>query len=226
MMDRYLRNMSSISQEENLILQKSKVCVVGCGGLGGYIIEMLGRLGIGRITAVDSDIFEVSNLNRQLLADEKSMGKSKALMAAKRMRLVNPQVEVTSVIQYLDKSNANKILSNHDLVIDALDNITTRLILEETCKDLDIPLVHGAIAGWYAQVCSVFPGEDTLSKIYSSGISNGMEKKLGNPSFTPALVASMEVGEAVKIILGKGETLRNKLLFIDLLNNEFVTIEI
>lgn len=225
-MDRYSRNLSSISHDENLVLQSSKVCVMGCGGLGGHIIEMLGRLGIGHITAVDSDVFEVSNLNRQLFSDEMSIGKSKALMAVERMKVVNSNIEVIPVTQYIDKTNAKEILGGHDLVIDALDNIESRLVLEKACKDLNIPLVHGAIAGWYGQVCTIFPGENTLSKIYSSGISKGMEKRLGNPSFTPALVASMEVSEAVKILLGKGELLRNKLLFLDLLSNEFVIIEL
>lgn len=225
-MDRYSRNLSSISHDENLVLQSSKVCVMGCGGLGGHIIEMLGRLGIGHITAVDSDVFEVSNLNRQLFSDEMSIGKSKALMAVERMKVVNSNIEVIPVTQYIDKTNAKEILGGHELVIDALDNIESRLVLEKACKDLNIPLVHGAIAGWYGQVCTIFPGENTLSKIYSSGISKGMEKRLGNPSFTPALVASMEVSEAVKILLGKGELLRNKLLFLDLLSNEFVIIEL
>lgn len=225
-MDRYSRNLGSISHDENLVLQSSKVCVIGCGGLGGHIIEMLGRLGIGHITAVDSDVFEVSNLNRQLFSDEMSIGKSKALMAVERMKVVNSNIEVIPVTQYIDKTNAKEILGGHELVIDALDNIESRLVLEKACKDLNIPLIHGAIAGWYGQVCTIFPGENTLSKIYSSGISKGMEKRLGNPSFTPALVASMEVSEAVKILLGKGELLRNKLLFLDLLSNEFVTIEL
>ena len=225
-MDRYTRNLNCISHDENLILQNSKVCVVGCGGLGGHIIEMLGRLGVGYITAVDADVFEITNLNRQLLSDEKSLGMSKALMAVKRMKIVNSDVEVVPVTEYLDENNASDILDEHDLVIDALDNIDSRLVLEKTCRDLNIPLVHGAIAGWYGQVCSILPGDDTLSRIYNTDISRGVEKELGNPSFTPALVASIEVSEATKILLNKGEILRNKLLFLDLLNNEFFTMDI
>ena len=225
-MDRYSRNLSSISHDENLILQKSRVCVVGCGGLGGHIIEMLARLGIGYITAVDGDVFETSNLNRQLLSDELSLGKSKALMASERMKIVNSDIKVTPVIEFINESNAKEILAEHDLIIDALDNIVSRLVLEKVCKNLQIPLVHGAIAGWYGQVSSVLPGDDTLSKIYNSDISKGVEKELGNPSFTPALVASIEVSEAIKILLNRGEILQNKLLFIDLLNNEFFHMEI
>ena len=225
-MDRYIRNQSSISKDENQIIQSSKVCVVGCGGLGGYIIEMLGRLGIGHITAIDSDVFEVTNLNRQLLSDEVSIGKPKAIMAKERMEKVNSDIEVRPIVEYITESNGEEIIGGHHIVIDALDNIESRLVLEKICKKLNIPLVHGAIGGWYGQVSSIFPGDDSLSKIYSSNISKGIEKDLGNPSFTPALVAAMEVSETVKILLKKEEVLRNKLMFIDLLNNEFIIMEI
>ncbi len=225
-MERYRRNLESISREENKTLKNSKICLVGCGGLGGYIIEMLGRLGAGYITAVDSDVFEVSNLNRQILCDESSIGRSKALVAEERMKGINSEIYVRPVKKYLNKENAERIIRGHDLVIDALDSIETRLVLERVCKSLQLPLVHGAIGGWYGQVSSVFPGDDTLSKIYGSGICKGIEKQLGNPSFTPALIASIQVSEAVKILLDRGELLRNKLLLVDLLNNEYTTLEV
>lgn len=225
-MDRYVRNQNSITKDENMILQSSKVCVVGCGGLGGYIIEMLGRLGVGEITAVDSDVFELSNLNRQILADELSIGKSKALMAKKRMKSVNSQIKINPIVKYLSEDNGYEILKGHDVIIDALDDIESRLMLEKICKNLKTPLVHGAIGGWYGQVSSVLPGDDTLSKIYELGISKGIEKNLGNPSFTPALVASIEVSEVVKIILNKGDILRNKLMFLDLLNNDILVMDL
>lgn len=225
-MKRYETNRNTISEEENKILHKSKVCVIGCGGLGGYIIEMLARLGIGHITAVDSDGFDLTNLNRQILSNEKNLGKPKALMAKERIELVNPEVEVKPIVAYLDRSNAKEILSGHDLVIDGLDNIESRLILEEVCEDLEIPLIHGAIAGLYGQVSTVFPGDRTISKIYRKGTSKGVEEKLGIPSFTPALIASIEVSEAVKVLLNREGLLRGKLLLLDLADNEFTTIEI
>ena len=225
-MSRYKSNIGTISKEENEILNHSKVCVIGCGGLGGYIIEMLGRIGVGNITAVDFDRFEESNLNRQLLSDEFSLGEKKSLMAKLRMEKVNPQVQVNSVIRYVDKSNAEEILSGHDLVVDGLDNIPSRLVLEETCEKLKIPLVHGAIASWYGQVSSVFPGDKTLSKVYSKSESKGVEQELGIPSFTPALVASIQVSQVIKILIGRGDVLQNKLLFMDLLNDDYVILDI
>lgn len=217
--------MSSISREENSVLKDSKVCVIGCGGLGGYIIEMLGRLGVGTITAIDGDVFEESNLNRQLLSDELSIGRSKAMAAVERMRIVNSDINIMPITEFVTEANSEEILSGHQVIVDALDNIPSRLVLQDACHKLQLPLVHGAIAGWYGQVSTILPGDRTLDKIYGQGISSGLEKELGNPAFTPALVSSIQVSEVVKILINKGELLRNKLLFIDLLNHEYDVIE-
>lgn len=225
-MNRYSRNISSISLEENQVLRQSKVCVVGCGGLGGYIIEMLGRLGVGSITAVDGDVFDKTNLNRQLLSDENTIGKSKAIESQKRMTIVNSDIEVIPVVEFINELNAEDILGGHNVIVDALDNIPSRFVLQEACSMLNIPLVHGAIAGWYGQVSTIYPNEGTLNKIYRKDISSGLEKELGNPAFTPALISSIQVSEVVKILINRGDLLRNKLLFINTLNHEYDVIEL
>jgi Dinucleotide-utilizing enzymes involved in molybdopterin and thiamine biosynthesis family 2 len=165
-MGRYDRNMNMLSKEENEKLKDFRVCVLGCGGLGGYAIEMLGRLGIGYITAVDKDVFEETNLNRQILSDMNSLGKSKALMAVERMKLVNPEVFVNAIVDEFNFENGKDIIKGHDIVIDALDNIEGKLTLQDICEELGIPFVHGAIAGWYGQVTTVFPGDKTLKFLY------------------------------------------------------------
>jgi Dinucleotide-utilizing enzymes involved in molybdopterin and thiamine biosynthesis family 2 len=227
-MERYSRNMKTLSKEENNRLKEFKVCVVGCGGLGGYVIEMLGRIGVGSITAVDGDVFEESNLNRQILSSSESLGLSKALVAKLRMEKVNPLIKVEPVQAMLTEENSLDILKNHHVVVDALDSIPTRLMLQDSCKKLDIPMIHGAIAGWYGQVTTIFPGDDTLNKIYNKdkNEAKGIEKEMGNPSFTPALTASIEVSEAIKLLLGRGELLRKKILFIDLLSSEYDIVPI
>lgn len=225
-MKRYIKNMKMLSKEENKRLAKFKVCVVGCGGLGGYIIEFLGRLGIGHITAVDGDFFDETNLNRQILSEAQTIGKSKALTAQNRMKQVNPLIQVIPIIERISKENADEVLKGHDLIIDAVDRINTRFLLQETASKLSIPLIHGAIAGWYGQVSTIFPGDNTLDKIYKSKDGSGLENELGNPSFTPALVASIEVSEALKLLLGRGELLRNKLLYIDLLEHDYIVMEL
>ena len=213
-----------LSAEENASLSKFKVCVVGCGGLGGYIIEMLARLGIGNLTVVDGDVFDESNLNRQLLSDMDSLGKSKALKAKDRISIVNPLINVKAVNERLTKENGLEILEEHDVVVDALDNIESRLLIQKLAEELNIPLVHGAIAGWYGQVTTILPGDKTLDLLYSNSGNRGLEAELGNPSFTPALVASIEVSEVLKILINRGDLLRRKLLIINTLNQEYEVI--
>jgi molybdopterin-synthase adenylyltransferase len=225
-MQRYIKNINSISPEENNKLAKFKVCVIGCGGLGGYIIEMLGRIGVGYIAAIDGDCFEESNLNRQLLSDMQSLGKSKSLKAAERMKLVNPLVKVIPIYKMVDNENAVEILSGHDVIVDALDNKASKLILQNFSEKLNIPLIHGAIAGWNGQVTTIFPGDRTLDIIYSSTGKKGIESSLGNPPFSPALVASIQVSEVIKVLLSRGEILRKEILFVNLLENSFEKISI
>lgn len=222
---RYERNMKALSPEENEKLKNFSVCVVGCGGLGGYIIEMLGRLGIGHITAVDGDSFSESNLNRQIISSNLNLGRNKAIEAKKRMEIVNDLIEVEAITYFINVDNVWDILKGHHVVIDAVDNIETRFLLQEACEKLKIPFVHGAIAGWYGQVTTIFPGDRTLNNIYKDKNKKGIETTLGNPSFTPAVVASIQVSEAVKLLLNRGEILRNKILMIDLLWQDFQTIE-
>ena len=226
MNDRYSRNMNTLSKEENERLKGFKVCVIGCGGLGGYAIELLGRLGIGFITAVDGDEFDATNLNRQLLSTEEILGQSKALAAQERMKKVNSEVTVNPIRVFVTDENCAEIISGHDVVVDALDNMITRRLLEKHCETLNIPLIHGAIAGWYGQVSTILPGDRTLQKIYPSNENKGAEVELGNPSFSPAMVASIEVAEVVKVLFGRGEILQNKLLTIDLLNQEYEVFEL
>lgn len=225
-MERYLRNMDMLSQEENDHLKDCKVCVIGCGGLGGYIIEMLGRLGVGSITAVDGDVFEPSNLNRQLLSDEDALGKNKALKAKERMLLVNPLITVAPIMENFTKENGKEILRGHHVIVDALDNIPSRMLLQEFAETLNIPFVHGAIAGWYGQVSTILPGDQTLHKIYPQKNNKGIEQSLGNPSFTPALVASIQVSEVLKILIKRGSLLRKKILSINLLDLEYEIINL
>ena len=220
-MGRYTRNIKTLSHEENEKLKDCKVCVVGCGGLGGYVIEMLGRIGVGHITAVDGDGFDESNLNRQILSDTYCLDKNKSIAAKERMERVNPLIRLNPINEMLTIENCKKIIQGHDVVVDALDSIDTRRLLQNMCEESNIPMVSGAIAGWYGQATTIYPKERTLDFIYRDKKGKGIEKELGNPSFTPALIASIEVSEVIKILIGRGELLRKKILFIDLLSGEY-----
>lgn len=223
-MNRYARNYSCIGHEEQALLAKAKVCVLGCGGLGGYSVEMLGRLGVGEITVVDGDVFDESNLNRQVLSRESNLGRSKAEAALERMRQVNSCIQVYAIHDFFNEDNGMEMLKGMDLVVDALDTIKTRKLAATICGQLGIPFVYGAIAGWYGQVSTILPGDQTLNILYSGDLDRGDELSLGNPSFTPAMIASLQVAEAVKCLLGKGEVMTKGFFHIDLLNNDIEKI--
>ena len=224
---RYQRNRMTLSTADQLKLFRSEVAVIGCGGLGGYIVEELARLGVGRLKAIDPDIFEEHNLNRQLMSTIAALGRPKVEATATRVAQINPAVQLLPSRERFCKENGRLLLNGADVAVDALDNVTTRLELAGVCADLGIPLVHGSIGGWYGQVVSQFPGENTLQTIYgrcADGV--GVEKHLGNPSFTPAVVASLEVAEVCKILLGRGTPITGAMLVINLLDMEFSKFKI
>ena len=220
---RYDRNIIFSRNQQDEVGEKS-VAVVGCGGLGGYAIEMLVRAGVGHLRVCDGDVFAETNLNRQLLCTEDMLGKSKAEAAAERIRAVNSEAEAEAFCCKLTEENAEEILAGCHVVIDALDSVGAKLMLQRVCKRQNIPMVHGAIGGWFGQVTTILPGNDTLSLIY--GEDTEVSQELGNPAFTPAMVASVQVSEAIKVMLGMDGLLMRKMLFVDLLSNDFQVVEV
>ena len=223
MSSRYDRNIGTITYEEQQLLASKSVCVVGCGGLGGGVIENLARMGVGRLTVIDDDFFDETNLNRQVLSNEDNIGHAKAVEARLQMKIINSQVQVDSIQAMLDKDNARGFIYGHDVVVDALDSVEARLVLEDVCNAEGIPFVHGAIDGWHGQVAVVMPGMLLLHEVYGDD-SETPSPKASNPSFTPAVVSAIEAAETIKVLLGK-DCLAGKLLTIDLLNHEYEVIE-
>lgn len=213
MEERYARNIPAVSAEEQAVLARKKVLVVGCGGLGGYLIEYLARMGVGEITAADGDVFEPSNLNRQLLSTRDLLGTGKALAARERARAVNPAVAVRAVEAFLDEGNADELVRGRDLALDALDNVPARLVLEDACAREGVPIVHGAIRGWTAQVAVVPPGSGALRRLYGRAAAPAEKTSL---PFTPAFCAAVQAAEAVKLLCGRPPALEGKLLLADL----------
>jgi len=215
---RHSRNGTSVTPQDNANLATKRVCVIGCGGLGGYIAEMLLRLGILHITLIDHDVFDETNLNRQLFSTEDGIGKPKVLEAEKRLLAIDSSANLRPIQTRVTAENAEKLLAEHDVVIDALDNIETRRITAKACESLSIPLVHGAIGGWYGQVSVIMPGGDGLQPIYGSTCDNGIDKSLGNLPFVAGFVACMQCAETVKLLLGKSPNLQGSIAHVDLLS--------
>jgi molybdopterin/thiamine biosynthesis adenylyltransferase len=181
---------------------------------------MLLRLGVGTIRAADGDVFEASNLNRQLLSSPQALGQPKAEAAAKRAALVNPDVRFEAIGEFVTEENAAELIRGCDAVLDALDNIGARRILARACAKENIPLIHGAICGWSAQAAVVMPGEDLIDKIYPEGAKLGSKTSL---SFTPPFCAAMQVALCTRLLAGRPlET--GRLYMVDLLDMEWESL--
>lgn len=217
---RYERNVPALTEAECSLLRQKRILVVGCGGLGGHLIDMLARIGVGFLRVVDGDVFEPSNLNRQLLSEVPLLGVSKAKTAADRVRRVNPDVSVEYAACFLGEENALQLLSTCDIVLDALDNLEARKLLAKACQQLEIPYVYGAVSGWVAQAALSLPGDHLMELLYPEGTCLKGKSVL---SFTPALCAAMQVSLCVKYLTGRHmET--GTLYYYDLLNQEFEVI--
>jgi molybdopterin-synthase adenylyltransferase len=227
--EHYVRNMNTFSTQDQVLLLKSSVCVVGLGGLGGFVVEILSRMGIGKMKLIDGDVFEDSNLNRQILSRPEAMGLSKAQEAENRVHQINPSIEIKSFASYFNQANSTLLLSDVNVAVDCLDTVKTRFLLEKNCKFLNIPMVFGAVAGHQGQVMAIFPEDEGIAKIFGPEAAlpeKGIETHLGALASCVSLVASMECTEVIKIILGKGHLLRNRLLLINLLDSIFEVVEV
>lgn len=247
---RYFRNLGALSEEECRILQKKKIFVAGCGGLGGHVTDMLLRVGVGGIRAVDGDVFDETNLNRQLLSNVARLGMPKAAAAAEHASLVNPSVRFEAEQCFITAENAAELLSGCDIAIDALDNIPSRRVLAKACSEAGIPFVHGAINGWLAQACLILPGSRALDFIYPPAAcepgafpsenvetmekpeveQNRLEDSAPAPgksvlAFTPALCAAMEVSLCIQCLCSR-ETEPGKLFIFDLETMDFEAVQL
>ena len=220
MESRYTRNIPALTEAECRILKGKRILIVGCGGLGGHIVDQLARIGIGFLRVVDGDAFEESNLNRQLLSQVPLLGASKAKAAADHVRQVNPDVTVEAVDAFLTEENAARLISGCDIVMDALDNIPSRRILAGACREAGVPYIYGAIQGWVAQAAISMPGDNLMETLFPENVVIRDKSVL---SFTPALCAAMQTALCVKLLTGRAaET--GTVYYFDLLNQEFETI--
>ena len=204
------RQMSIVTRSEQERFKDAKITVIGCGGIGGETIEMLARMGIGELVLVDEDAFDLSNLNRQTLASLSDLGLSKSAVAADKVRLINPYVKVTAFHEHVDRGNIDVIIGDSDIVIDALDNVLTRVIVSRKAKEKGSPYIHGAIHGTLGQITVFLPNSD---KTYEEMFNLPSQGKELNDETIEALK------EAYKIITGVGKvTVAPKMLTFDLLD--------
>jgi len=216
--ERYSRNQRSLSNEDQIKLLQAHVGIVGQGGLGGTVTEILARIGIGRLTLVDGDVFEESNLNRQLLSSTGNLGMQKVEAARERVAAINPAIEVSVVSKFLTDDNAEKILKGCTVAVDCLDSIPSRFSLEKGCRSLDIPLVYAAIGGTAGQATVIFPGDAGLRQIYGDPQkvpAKGAETRWGTLPYAAMLMAAIECAETVTLLCRKTSQLHKTLLIVN-----------
>ena len=214
MESRYERQRALLGDAAQDRLKHARIAILGCGGLGGYLLEQLVRCGVGTVTVIDGDTFTESNLNRQLLCTPELLGTPKAAAAKARALQIDPTVQIYAVCDWLCAKNAAALLHGHDLVLDALDNVPARLIMEDACAELGIPIVHGAIDGWCAQVGLVPPGSGMLHRLYDSMLAP--PQTAANLACTCAFCASLQAAEAIKLLSREASAHENSLILFDL----------
>lgn len=227
------RQMSIVTRSEQQRFKDAKITVIGCGGIGGETIEMLARMGIGELVLVDKDAYDLSNLNRQTLATITDLGLVKSEVAAEKVRIINPYVKTTTINEHVDTGNIDEVIGDSDIVIDALDNVLTRVIVSRKAKEKGIPYIHGAIHGTMGQITVFLPNSDkTYEEMFNlpsvgkelndetidalKNVTSGVPPVIGP---TPNLIGCLEAFEAYKIITGVGKvTVAPKILTFDLLD--------
>lgn len=219
---RYLRNFFHYTPDDQSRLLESRVAQVGLGGLGGHILDILARMGVGRIRAADGDTFDEHNLNRQLLSTLTTVGFSKALAAMERVRAVNPAVELEAHQEFLTAASLGGFLEGCSVAVDALGGLADREALQKAAAAADIPLVTGAMAGLTGYVAVVRPGMPGPASFM--GQSSAAENALGTPPASVNVVASIMAQEVIRLLLSGSSPLENGMLLIDLQSLSFETV--
>jgi len=234
------RQMSIVSKNKQKIFKDSKIAVIGCGGIGGAVIEMLARMGVGELNIVDCDVFDMSNLNRQIMSSLDKLNKPKSEVTKEKINSINPYVKVNAFNEEVSDKNVEKIAKDCDVIIDALDNILSRIIISRYAKEKKIPFIHGAIHGTMGQL-SVFT-EDTISyeelfsiSSFNKKLTNDVKKEISEISEeippvigpVPNIIGCLQAMECFKLITGIGQiTFAPKIFKFDLLYFDSFNVEL
>ena len=200
--------------EGQLRLKNAKVTIVGVGGLGCPVALYLTAVGVGRITLIDKEKIELSNLNRQILHWSMDIGKFKTFSAIEKLSKLNPLIKIESYEREIEKENIRELIKGSNVVVDCLDNWKTRFILNEACVSERIPLVHAGVHSWYGQITTIMPGKGPCLRCILPKTPKE-EEKFPILGVTAGVLGLLEALEAIKIIVGLGNPLIGRILFFD-----------
>jgi len=214
-----IRGLGEDGQEK---LKRAKVIIAGSGGLGSAASVYLVAAGVGTIRIVDHDRVELSNLNRQVLHWGKDIGRNKVDSAAEKLSQLNQGVKIESVEEMINEANIQRLVAGFDLIVDAMDNLPTRYLLNKAAIENHIPLVHGAVYGFEGRAMTIIPGKTACLRCVYRGIIP--QEKFPVIGVTPAVIGCLQATEVIKYIAGIGKLLTNRLLVYDGLNMKFTEL--
>jgi molybdopterin/thiamine biosynthesis adenylyltransferase len=220
--------LADIGYDGQLKIRNAKVCLIGVGGLGAPTALKLVGMGIGYLRFVDRDIVSRSDLHRQYLYDAECIGQPKVEVAWRKLSRLNPDVELDPIPESLNSINAKELIDGMDVVIDGLDRPEPRYIVNRTCNALKIPYVFGAAIEAFGNVSTLLPGQTFCLECFMPGLKDEDLPACGVVGVHPSvigIVSSVQVSEAIRVIIGKEPKLFNKLLYVDLREFEFHTLD-
>lgn len=214
-------------EEGQAALSGKSVVIIGCGALGTNISNFMTRAGVGKIRIVDRDFVEIDNLHRQVLFSEKDIGTPKTLAAATKLKEINSEIIIIPLVKDVKNTNIENIVSGYDLILDGTDNISTRMLINDVSLKTGIPWIYGGVLGTSGMVMNIFkegpclrclmpdiPTAGTIPTCESEGVLNTI----------PAVIASIQSTEALKILMGKDY--QKGLIRYDIWDNNFMILEV
>lgn len=206
-------------------LKAASVAVAGVGGLGCPASIYLTTVGVGRVLLIDNEKFELNNLNRQILGWQKDVGKFKVEVAREKLKALNPEIRVEAIVAEITRDNVHDVIGDVDVVVDGQDNWRTRFIINEYCVTSNIPFIHAGVSSLHGQMTTIVPGEGPcLRCVFPKDPPE--HREIPVLGATPALFASLQVMETVKLVTGIGRLLVGRMLFVNGEEMVFETVEV
>ena len=220
--ERYDRQImiGEIGEEGQDKLKRSRVLLAGAGGLGSPIAIYLTAAGIGTMRVIDHDQVALSNLNRQILHWEEDVGKKKVDSAKTKLRNLNSTVDIQAIAETITEENVSELAAGCDAIIDAMDNLPTRYVLNRCAVEKKIPFFHGAVNGFEGRALTVIPGETACLRCMYRGLVP--QEKFPVIGVVPAVIGSIQATEVIKYLMGIGKLLTNRLLIYHGLKVTFI----
>jgi molybdopterin/thiamine biosynthesis adenylyltransferase len=211
--ERYKRQVMLFGEDGQERLKNAEIFIAGAGGLGSPIAIYLAVAGVGTITIADMDVVDQSNLNRQILHNDRDIGKKKTVSAEEKLTAINPDITIRAIDCRIDETNAADLVGNADGIVDAMDNYPTRYLLNDIAIAKNIPLFHGAIRGFYGQATTILPGKTPCLKcIFPKAPPKEVFPVVG---VTPGVIGTVQATEVLKFLLNSGDLLAGRLFIWD-----------